>query len=217
MIQLNSYSKVIHSLKNKLNFSQEKLNKISLFVDLVLSYNKEKNLIGKSTEKDIWSRHVLDSAQIVKFIDFYKGNGVADLGSGAGFPGIILAIFNPNYTFHVKLYEKSAIKCNFLRNCIKKLSLNAEVHEENVMNAKIASNLIVCRAFKKMPELLKISRENADKTYKIIVLKGKNAEKEIKKASIKEKIVYKIAKSITETDSKILIIEKDTKQRWNSD
>ncbi len=217
MSPLNSYSKVIHSLKNKLNFSKEKLNKINLFVDLVLSYNKEKNLIGKSTEKDIWNRHVLDSAQIVKFIDFYEGNGVADLGTGAGFPGIILAIFNPNYTFHVKLYEKSTIKCNFLRYCINKLNLNAEVHEVNIMNVKIASNLIVCRAFKKIPELLKISRENANKTHKMIVLKGKNAEKEVKKASIKEKIVYKLANSITETDSKILIIEKDTKQRWISD
>ena len=85
------------------------------------------------------------------------------------------------------------------------------------MNVKIASNLIVCRAFKKIPELLKISRENANKTHKMIVLKGKNAEKEVKKASIKEKIVYKLANSITETDSKILIIEKDKKQRWISD
>ena len=179
MSPLNSYSKVIHSLKNKLNFSKEKLNKINLFVDLVLSYNKEKNLIGKSTEKDIWNRHVLDSAQIVKFIDFYEGNGVADLGTGAGFPGIILAIFNPNYTFHVKLYEKSTIKCNFLRYCINKLNLNAEVHEVNIMNVKIASNLIVCRAFKKIPELLKISRENANKTHKMIVLKGKKRSKKL--------------------------------------
>ena len=207
MNQLDYDKKVIHSLKLKLKFSTEIIDKLAILVDLVVKYNKKYNLISKSTENNIWSRHILDSAQLVKYIDFFKGNGLSDLGSGAGFPGLIIAIYNPNFTFHVKLYEKSPVKCDFLRRCINNLQIKADVVEGDIKSKKIISNYIVCRAFKKLPKLLEISRENIIKPHKLIVLKGKNAEIEIKKAFIKEKIGYKIAESITEQGSKILIIE----------
>ena len=83
--------------------------------------NKKHNFISKSTEVDIWHRHILDSAQLVKFIDFSKGS-LSDLGSGAGFPGMVLAIFNENKNFHVKLYDKSPVKRAFLEKISKILS-----------------------------------------------------------------------------------------------
>ena len=84
---------------------------------------------------------------MVKFIDF-KLKSLADLGSGAGFPGLVLEIFNKNKAFHVKLYEKSPIKRRFLVSVIKKLGLNAEVLG-NINDEVIDSDIIVCRAFKK--------------------------------------------------------------------
>ena len=101
-------------IKN-LSFAPSGIKKIELYVDLILKFNKKYNIISKNTEKDVWNRHILDSAQIVRFIDFSIDGSLSDLGSGAGFPGIILSIFNTNKNFHVKLYEKSKIKCNFLK------------------------------------------------------------------------------------------------------
>ena len=102
-------------LAKNLNFNHDKLQKIELFVNEVLSYNKKYNLISKNSEKDIWHRHVLDSAQLIKYIDSKKFNSLSDLGTGAGFPGIMLSIFYSDIlTFHVKLYEKSKVKINFI-------------------------------------------------------------------------------------------------------
>ena len=88
--------KVKDILINDLEFTHKDLEKLSKFHDELLKFNKNYNFISKSTENEVWSRHILDSAQIVKFIDFKKPLSLADLGTGAGFPGIILAIFNKN-------------------------------------------------------------------------------------------------------------------------
>ncbi len=80
-------------LAKNLNFNTKKLKLIELFVQEVLNYNQKYNLISQSSEKDIWNRHVVDSAQLVKHIDHKNFNSLADLGTGAGFPGIILSIF----------------------------------------------------------------------------------------------------------------------------
>jgi 16S rRNA (guanine527-N7)-methyltransferase len=86
-----------------LKFSLEDLDKLSTFHNELLKFNNKYNLISKSTEPYIWERHILDSAQIVKYVGFEDGKSLSDMGSGAGFPGIILAIFNKNPKFHVKL------------------------------------------------------------------------------------------------------------------
>ena len=90
------------------------IKKLEDFVRNLLIYNKKRNIIAKSTEKDVWFRHILDSAQLIKFIDDKNCTGIADLGSGGGFPGIILAVYYQNYNFHVELFEKSPLKSAFL-------------------------------------------------------------------------------------------------------
>ena len=104
---------VINILKNSLSFSDHSIEKLKKFTNLVLKENQNYNLIAKSTENQIWHRHILDSAQLVKFIDF-NVSSMADLGTGAGFPGLVVEIFNKNKAFHVKLYEKSPVKRRFL-------------------------------------------------------------------------------------------------------
>ena len=196
-------------LTKNLNFNHNKLQKIELFVNEVLSYNKKYNLISKNSEKDIWHRHVLDSAQLIKYIDSKKFNSLSDLGTGAGFPGIMLSIFYSDIlTFHVKLYEKSKVKINFIRSVIEKLDLkNTSIYENDYQSHILNSDYIVCRAFKKLPEILRISRETAKKPHKLIVMLGKSAQEELNKASKDSINKYKLVTSITSSDSKILLLD----------
>ncbi|MGA0193595.1 MAG: RsmG family class I SAM-dependent methyltransferase, partial [Pelagibacteraceae bacterium] len=98
---------VLNYLSKNLKFNSSEIEKIDIFQKELIKFNANYNLIGTSTLNDIWLRHILDSAQIVKFIDFNKDNSLSDLGTGAGLPGLILAIYAQKYEFHVKLYEKS--------------------------------------------------------------------------------------------------------------
>ena len=196
---------VIRTLQNQLNYSSKNISDIKIFIIELLKANKKHNFISKSTEKIIWHRHILDSAQLVKFIDFSKSS-LSDLGSGAGFPGLILALFNKNKDFHVKLYEKSPVKRVFLKGISDILSLNIEIHG-NVYENSIDTDYIVCRAFKKLEAIIQVSREIAKKPHKLIILKGQNAQKDLKKAFKKEKYDYKLENSITNKDSKIILVD----------
>lgn len=196
---------VLFSLEKKLFFDKESIKKLIIFEDSLLKFNKKYNLISKSTEKDIWNRHILDSAQIIKFIDPVTKK-IADLGSGAGFPGLIISIYDLKNKFHVKLYEKSLVKRQFLRDMAIKLNLKVEILG-NVYEEEIKVDLIVSRAFKKLSEIIKISRENYTKPHKLIILKGKNAEEELNNISLDKNYSYKLIKSITNSDSKIIILE----------
>ena len=196
-------------LAKDLNFNKKKLELTELFVQEVLNYNQKYNLISKRSEKDIWNRHVLDSAQLVKHIDYKNFNSLADLGTGGGFPGIILSIFYSDIlTFHVKLYEKSKVKVKFIKAIINKLKLkNVDIYDNDYQYHKIDTDYVVCRAFKKLPEILKISRETLKKPHKLVVMLGKSAQAELKKASKGLIYKYKLETSITMNDSKILIVD----------
>jgi len=196
-------------LAENLNFNNDKLQKLELFVNEVLSYNKKYNLISKNSEKDIWHRHILDSAQLIRHIDHKKFNSLSDLGTGAGFPGIILSIFYSDFlTFHVKLYEKSKVKINFIKAVIAKLGLtNIDVYDNDYQSHILDTDYIVCRAFKRLPEILRISRETARRPHKLIVMMGKSAQDELNKASKGMIYKYKLVPSITESDSKILLVD----------
>ena len=196
---------VINILKKKLNFSDHSIEKLKKFTNLVLKENQNYNLISKSTENQIWHRHILDSAQLVKFIDFNL-NSMADLGTGAGFPGLVVEIFNKNKAFHVKLYEKSPVKRRFLTSVIKELSLNALVFGD-VRDVVIVSEIIICRAFKKLDQIIQVSREIAKKPHKLMILKGQNAQKEINNSFKTKKYPYKLERSMTNKDSKIILME----------
>ena len=198
--------KVQLELLNKLKFSKDDLNKLTIFHDELLRFNKKYNLISKSTENDIWNRHILDSAQLIKYIAFEDGRSLADMGSGAGFPGIVLAIFNKNPKFHVKLYEKSNIKCDFLETIKNKLNLGCHILGR-YQDEQIETEYVVSRAFKQLDEILRVSRDTIRVNHKLIALKGENAENEINKLQQPLEFIYKLEKSITDINSRILIVE----------
>ena len=194
-------------LLNKLNFSQDALYKLEIFCRELINYNQKFNLISKKTESEIWDRHILDSAQLVKYIHFKDGLSLSDLGSGAGLPGIVLAIFNTNTKFHVKLYEKSKVKTKFLKDLCIKLKIKAYIFENDYKMHNINSYYIVSRAFKKMREILSISREIIKVSHKLIILKGRSAEEEIKKLNMNLNYDYSLENSITNSESKIIIFK----------
>tara|TARA_B100001057_G_C22656443_1_gene874179 strand:+ start:329 stop:943 length:615 start_codon:yes stop_codon:yes gene_type:complete len=196
---------VINILQNQLQFSSKSIEKLQIFINALIVANKKHNFISKSTEVDIWHRHILDSAQLVKFIDFSKGS-LSDLGSGAGFPGLVLAIFNENKDFHVKLYEKSPVKRAFLEEISNRLSIKVEI-KGNIYEDMIDTDYVVSRAFKKFELIIQVSREIVKKSHKLIVLKGQNAHEDLKKAFKREKYPYKLEDSITNKDSKIIIVD----------
>jgi 16S rRNA (guanine527-N7)-methyltransferase len=197
---------VLLQLTKIFKFRESDVEKLELFHFELLKYNKKYNLISSNTEKDVWNRHILDSAQLVKYIDFEDQKTLSDMGSGAGFPGVIIALFNNNPKFHVKLYEKSNVKRDFLRIIREKMDLNFEIFGD-YKDHDIETDYVVSRAFKKLGEIVRISREIIKVNHKVIILKGKNAELEIKSLQPELNYRYDLKQSITDNDSKIIIIE----------
>jgi 16S rRNA G527 N7-methylase RsmG len=107
----------------------------------------------------------------------------------------------------VKLYEKSPVKRAFLSNIKEKLDIRNLDIANDVYEEEILADIIVCRAFKKLEEILKISRETVKKPHKLIILKGKNAQSEINNVSLGSNYSYKLENSITDHDSKIIIVD----------
>ena len=199
--------KVKNTLQKNLNFSEDSLSKLGIYHSELLKHNQKLNLIGKSTEEIIWSRHILDSAQIVKFIDFKGNKSLSDLGSGAGFPGLVISIFNQNPMFHVKLFEKSPLKANFLSHMVDLLKLKCEIVLGDIFKQEIITDYVVTRAFKKLPIIMGISREIVKKNHKLIIMKGKSAQEEINTALNETKFKYKLANSITNKEAKIILVD----------
>ena len=180
----------------------------------LLENNKKFNLISKSTENILKTRHILDSAQVIDFID--KNSKIcADLGTGAGFPGIVLSILfrERKYPIRIDLYEKSPKKCQFLSKVVKKLNLNALVLEKNVFEQKnLEVDTIVARAFKPIQSIFKIVTENFKNYKNLIFFLGKNSKQTLLDASKVWEFEYKERKSVTSDDSLILNIKKIRKK-----
>ena len=196
-------------LRSTLKFSQHSLDLLSIYVDELLKYNKKYNLISKSSENNIWGRHILDSAQLIKHISFNDNVYLLDLGSGAGFPGMVIAIYNQNPSFHVKLLEKSPVKCDFLSNIVRITDKDVKICKKNAKDIKFKYDIITARAFRKIPYILDISREIVNKNHQIIIMKGKNAQEDIDSALKTHNFSYKLRNSVTEKKSKIIIIENN--------
>ena len=191
------------------NVSRETLKELNDYGMSIISKNKDINLISSSSEKSINIRHIIDSAQTIDFIDNIKINTCTDLGSGAGLPGIVLAIMmKPKKPqFKVIFYEKSFHKSKFLIDMSKKFNLNTEVHQKNIFEEKnLSTDVIICRAFKPMPIIFEIAERNF-KSFKYIVLfLGKSGKNILKQALEIWKFDYEEKKSLTSEESLVVKI-----------
>jgi len=191
----------------KFNVSRETIEKLNKYKDFLISSNKLLNLIGKTTENDIFSRHFTDSAQIYDLIE--DKSEIIDLGSGAGFPGVILKILMDYNQIdgNITLIEKSPKKCKFLQDLSDKLDLTIKVVNLKIENFNLNKiSTIVSRAFKNTVDTMDILFKNNDKIESIILLKGKTYQQELEDA--KKKYTFDVEKfrSITSDESFILKI-----------
>ncbi len=191
------------------NVSRETLEELNAYSFSILKKNKEINLISSTTEKSINTRHILDSAQIFDFIDKNNIKICTDLGSGAGLPGIVLAILmKPKKPeFKVIFYEKSHHKSNFLKEISKKFKLNTEVKQKNIFEQKnLQTDIIISRAFKPLPVIFEIALNNFKEFKYIILFLGKSGKEVLKDASKKWKFEYEEKKSLTNDESLVVKI-----------
>ncbi len=201
---------------NSLNVSRETLIDFEIFLSLILDKNKKINLISNNSTKNngIRARHIIDSAQIIDFIDFNQ-NSTTDLGSGSGMPGIVIAIILKNMKKNMKvhLYEKSHHKSIFLKEVSKKLKLNTEIYQENIFELKkLKTGSIMSRAFKPMPVILDLVYEKFYQYTNLIFFMGKNGKKIFENALNDWDLDYTKKNSLTNKDSFLLNIKKIKKK-----
>jgi len=208
---LNSYSKI-----SSLNVSRETCNDLENLISMIQEKNREINLISREMfeKEEIRERHIIDSAQIIDFVDL-NTNTTCDLGTGGGMPGLIVAIVMKKLKNDMKinLYEKSYHKCVFLKEVSKKLNLNTDVIQKDIFTIKnIETGTIMSRAFKPMPVILDLVNQNFRK-YKNVVLFMGSTGKKILHDSLKEwDLNYEEKKSLTKDESFILNIKKIKKK-----
>lgn len=190
--------------------SDELLNQ---YVELLKKWQQKVNLISPTTIDDIWNRHIKDSLQLAEYIPA-DTTALIDIGSGAGLPGIPLAIQTNLPTY---LVESDRKKCLFLQEVARQLKLEkVKVVNDRVEGAKFQSsspNLVVtARALApltKLFDLIKTLLENNNATsYKLILPKGKNVQEEIEEAKKTWKFQFKAFKSCTDNASSILVVEQ---------
>jgi 16S rRNA (guanine527-N7)-methyltransferase len=207
-IQIDTFSRFFQ-------VSRETIVSLNKYEKELIYTNKKLNLIGKTTEKQIWIRHFLDSAQVIDFID-KNDKTLLDLGSGAGFPGLVLGIIAKykKIPLKIKLIEKSPKKVKFLRKIIEDLQINAEVLNKNIFQypKKISEDIIIARAFKPLKVILELIHNQAENWKKIFIYLGKTGKNELLQASKIWDIEYKQRVSITSSDSIVVEIKRIKKK-----
>ena len=208
-----------YSLLKNQNVPRETFLEFESFIIMLQKKNEEINIISKETAKNevIRERHIVDSAQVLEFVDL-NSNIITDIGSGGGMPGIIISIMIKNLknTAKVNLYEKSHHKSSFLRKVSRDLKLNTEVIQENIFESRnLESGTIMARAFKPLPIILELDYKNFSNYKNLILFMGKKGEKILEDTLKNWDFDYQRKKSITSEDSFLLNIKNIKKKLKN--
>ena len=206
-----NYSKI-----TKFEVSRETCNELESLISMIQKKNEEINIISRknSDQGVIRQRHIVDSAQIIDFVDL-NTNTTSDLGSGGGIPGLIIAILMKKLknSMKIKLYEKSHHKCVFLKDVSEKLELNTEIIQKDIFKLRdIETGTIMSRAFKPMPIILDLVQKNFWKYKNIILFMGKSGRKILNETLKIWDLDYEEKKSLTNKDSFLLNIKNMEKK-----
>ena len=200
----------IDTFCSNVQVSRETISSLKKYEDLLIKYNSGLNLVGKSTINEIWTRHFLDSAQVIDLID-KNINSCIDIGSGAGFPGLVLALLlkHKKSQANFKILEKSPKKCNFLKLVSSELGLDTEIICQDIKNIKkINCDFAIARAFKPLPEIFEIIHSKINFSAKLVLFLGAKQSGLLDETSKKWNMEYKQRKSITSSDSLIIEVNK---------
>ena len=206
-----NYSKI-----QKFDVSRETCKDLESLISMIQKKNEEINIISKKTsdKEAIRQRHIIDSVQIIDFVDL-NCNTTCDLGSGGGMPGLIIAILMKKLkkSMQIKLYEKSYHKCAFLKDVSEKLELNTEIIQKDIFKVKnIETGTIMSRAFKPMPIILDLVQKNFQKYKNIILFMGKSGRKILNDTLKIWDLDYEEQKSLTSKESFLLNIKNMEKK-----
>jgi 16S rRNA (guanine527-N7)-methyltransferase len=193
------------------NVSRETYDKFRVFEATLIKWQRSINLISKSTIKDIWFRHLLDSAQLYPFISNIKGN-IFDFGSGAGFPGLVLAIMGHK---KICLVESDQKKCTFLREVAMLCETEVSIFNTRIENLEYEDvDLIMSRALAPLSRLIDYVELFIEKSpYKkkmfpnMLFLKGKSYKNEILDLHKNKKLFFYEYPSLTDKYGKILYFD----------
>ena len=193
-----------------LNVSRETLNSFYEYETLLSKWNEKINLVSKNTLVDIWERHFLDSGQIIKHVEA-SGKRWVDVGSGAGFPGLVVALLlrDRKIDCDLVLVEKNPKKGFFLNEVIRKLNLSVEVVNDNIDTLEpLNADILTARAFSELNNLIEIAFHHRKKEGICLFLKGENYRIELDKTLNYWFFDYDIVDSVSSSSGKIIRVKK---------
>jgi len=193
-------------IRTRADVSRE--TRLAAFVDLLRDEATRQNLVSPSTLEQIWARHIVDSAQLLEHVD--PGGLWLDIGSGAGLPGIVLAILRDD---PVELVEPRKLRTAFLQHCVDTLGLtNVTIHTAKVERTKGRASVITARAVGTLDTLFRIARHRSDRSTIWVLPKGRNAQSEVEDAQLWWQGSFHVEPSVTAPDS-LIIVAKEVRPR----
>lgn len=193
------YQEFCDSLELEKNVSRETFSRLELLHNLLAKWNAKINLIAAKDSEHIWRRHILDSAQLAKYIP--QNNFIIDFGSGAGFPGLVLSIMG----YRVSLVDSDAKKCAFLTEAARATGCSP-----SILNQRIESldndvyDVVTSRACAPLDKLLELSQRFLMKNSFCLFMKGKDYKKEEGEAEKHFSFASEYRQSITNKDGVII-------------
>ncbi|MCT6852186.1 MULTISPECIES: 16S rRNA (guanine(527)-N(7))-methyltransferase RsmG [Commensalibacter] len=201
-MNLDGYIKNYPFLKS---VSRETIEKLEIYISLLQQWNKKINLVSQQGMDQVWKRHVYDSFQLIRYLDS-SVKSIADLGSGGGFPGLILAL---STDIPVILIESDMRKTIFLREVLRQTKTQATVLCQRIENVNaISADVVTARALTSLTQLLEFSKNILNKNGYCLFLKGRSVNLEIEEAQKNWKINYKTFSSQTNADGVIVKINQ---------
>ena len=190
-----------------MNVSRETLDRLKVYQGLLEQWQKKLNLVSNSTLSVAWERHFLDSYQLLSQLPL-NPISLIDLGSGAGFPGLVLAILRPE-DLRVTLVESDFKKCIFLENVSRETKTKVTILQSRIesLENSLHFDVVTARALAPLPLLLTYAFPLMKENSMGIFLKGKDVEKEIEAAQKNWRFDLEIYPSLTDSKASILKIE----------
>lgn len=196
------------SVDMDLDVSRETLERLELLAALTLKWTQKINLVSRQSEADIWARHILDSVQVFHVKQVEQGSWV-DLGSGGGFPGLVIAALRAEKapSLGVILVESDVRKCVFLRTALREMGVTATVLQRRIESIPpLGADILSARALSDLSKLLEFSDLHLDRQGTALFPKGENWKVEVEKAKANWSFSYEAHKSKTNTQAVILEI-----------